>query len=383
MSNSRFRVRQVADNRDCWAFVKFPWTIYRDDPNWVPPLVTERRAFIDPRKNPFFDHSDVALFLAERPNGEVIGTIAAMVDHNYNAFQEVQVGWFGLFEVIEEYAVAEALLATARDWVREQGMTAILGPVNMSTNNEYALLIDGFDSPPVVMMTYNPPYYADFIERFGFEKARDLYAYLFDTIAIRANMPPKLVRVAEATMRRGKIRIRKVNIRDWDNEVERVKAIYNSAWEKLWGFVPMTDAEFDHLARGLRAILDPDIIFIAEDGDRPVGVSVGLPDVNQALLKARPGPSRWSVPWTLLKFLLYKRKGITIWRGLIMGVIEEYRGRGIEAALFMETGKAAMAKGYIYCEGSLVLEDNVMMNRLARRLGGQAYKTYRIYELPL
>jgi len=383
MSNSRFRVRQVADNRDCWAFVKFPWTIYRDDPNWVPPLVTERRAFIDPRKNPFFDHSDVALFLAERPNGEVIGTIAAMVDHNYNAFQEVQVGWFGLFEVIEEYAVAEALLATARDWVREQGMTAILGPVNMSTNNEYALLIDGFDSPPVVMMTYNPPYYADFIERFGFEKARDLYAYLFDTVSIRANMPPKLVRVAEATMRRGKIRIRKVNIRDWDNEVKRVKAIYNSAWEKLWGFVPMTDAEFDHIARGLRAILDPDIVFIAEDGDRPVGVSVGVPDVNQALLKARPGPSRWSVPWTLLKFLLHKRKGITTWRALIMGVIEEYRGRGIEAALFMETGKAAKAKGYIYCEGSLILEDNVMMNRLARRLGGQAYKTYRIYELPL
>ena len=383
MSTSRFRVRQVADNRDCWAFVKFPWTIYRDDPNWVPPLVTERRAFIDPRKNPFFDHSDVALFLAERPNGEVIGTIAAMVDHNYNAFQEVQVGWFGLFEVIEEYAVAEALLATARDWVREQGMTAILGPVNMSTNNEYALLIDGFDSPPVVMMTYNPPYYADFIERFGFEKARDLYAYLFDTVSIRANMPPKLVRVAEATMRRGKIRIRKVNIRDWDNEVKRVKAIYNSAWEKLWGFVPMTDAEFDHIARGLRAILDPDIVFIAEDGDRPVGVSVGVPDVNQALLKARPGPSRWSVPWTLLKFLLHKRKGITTWRALIMGVIEEYRGRGIEAALFMETGKAAKAKGYIYCEGSLILEDNVMMNRLARRLGGQAYKTYRIYELPL
>lgn len=383
MSDSRFRVRQVADNRDCWAFVKFPWTIYRDDPNWVPPLVTERRAFIDPRKNPFFDHSDVALFLAERPNGEVIGTIAAMVDHNYNAFQEVQVGWFGLFEVIEEYTVAEALLATARDWVREQGMTAILGPVNMSTNNEYALLIDGFDFPPVVMMTYNPPYYVDFIERFGFGKARDLYAYLFDTIAISANLPPKLVRVAEATMRRGKIRIRKVNIEDWDNEVERVKAIYNSAWEKLWGFVPMTDAEFDHLARGLRAILDPDIVFIAEDGDRPVGVSVGLPDVNQALLKAHPGPSRWSVPWTLLKFLIHKRKGINIWRGLIMGVIEEYRGRGIEAALFMETGKAAMAKGYIYCEGSLVLEDNVMMNRLARRLGGRAYKTYRIYELPV
>jgi len=382
MTDSRFRIRQVADDHDRWAFVKFPWTIYRDDPYWVPPLVTERRAFIDPQKNPFFEHADAAFFLTERPNGEVIGTIAATVDHDYNVFQEVQVGWFGLFEVVKEYPVAEALLSTARDWVREQGMSAILGPVNLSTNAEYALLIEGFDSPPVVMMTYNPPYYAQFIERFGFGKVRDLYAYLFDAIYQSRNIPPKLIRVAEATMRKGKIRIRKVNMKDWDNEVRRAKAVYNSAWIRLWGFVPMTDAEFDHLARGLRSFLDPDLLLIAEDGDRPVGVSMGLPDVNQALLQARPGPSRWSVPWTLLKFLRYRRQ-ITIWRGLITGVVEEYRGRGIEAAFFMETLNAALAKGYTHCEGSLVLEDNTMMNRLARRLGGQAYKTYRIYELPL
>jgi len=382
MSDSRFRIRQVADDRDRWAFVKFPWTVYRNDPNWVPPLVTERRDYIDPRKNPFFEHTDAAFFLAERPNGEVLGTIAATVDHNYNAFQEVQVGWFGLFEVIEDYRVAEALLSTARDWVRDQGMTAILGPVNLSTNAEYALLIDGFDSPPVVMMTYNPPYYVDFIERFGFEKARDLYAYLFEAAIMIHNLPRKLVRVAETTMQRGKIRIRKVNMKDWGDEVERAQVVYNSAWERLWGFVPMTDAEINHLAQELRAILDPDLVFVAEDGDRPVGISVGLPDVNQALLKARPGPSRWSVPWTLLKFLRY-RKQITTWRGLIMGVVKEYRGRGIEAALFMETGNAAISKGYTLCEGSLVLEDNTMMNRLARRLGGEAYKTYRIYELPL
>jgi len=380
MSDSRFRIRQVADDRDRWAFVRFPWTIYRHDPNWVPPLVTERQAFIDTQKNPFFEHTDAAFFLAERPDGEVLGTIAATVDHNYNAFQEVQVGWFGLFEVIEEYAVAEALLSTARDWVRDQGMTTVLGPVNLSTNAEYALLIDGFDTPPVIMMTYNPPYYAEFIDRFGFGKARDLYAYLFEAAALSGKLPRKLVRVAEATLEKGKIRIRRVNMKDWDNEVQRVKAIYNSAWEKLWGFVPMTDAEIDHLADGLKPILDPDLLFIAEDGDRPVGVTVGLPDVNQALLRARPTSSRWSVPWTLLKFQRYRGQ-ISTWRGLIAGVVEEYRGRGIEAAFFMATGNAALAKGYTHCEGSLVLEDNTMMNRLARRLGGQAYKTYRLYEL--
>ena len=382
MSDSRFRIRQVADNHDRWAFVKFPWTIYRDDPNWVPPLVTERRAYIDPQENPFFEHTDAAFFLAERPDGEVLGTIAATVDHNYNEFQEVQVGWFGLFEVIEEYPVAEALLSTARDWVHEQGMMSIMGPVNLSTNAEYALLIDGFDSPPVIMMTYNPPYYADFIDRFGFEKARDLYAYFYEVASLRGNLPRKLVRVGEATLQKGKIRIRKINLQDWDNEVQRAKVVYNSAWEKLWGFVPMTDAEFDHLARDLKSIIDPDLLLIAEDGDRPVGVTVGLPDANQALLKACPGPSRWSEPWTLLKFLRYRKKA-TIWRALITGVVEEYRGRGIEAAFFMETANAAIDKGYTHCEGSLVLEDNTMMNRLARRLGGQAYKTYRIYELPV
>jgi GNAT superfamily N-acetyltransferase len=371
----------VADNRDRWAFVQFPWTVYRDDANWVPPLVTERRDYIDPHKNPFFDHTDAALFLAERPGGEVLGTIGAAVDHNYNAFQEVQVGWFGLFEVVQEYGVAEALLSTARDWVKDQGMPTLLGPANLTTNAEYALLIDGFDSPPVVMMTYNPPYYAEFIEQFGFERARDLYAYLFEAASIHSNLPRKLVRVAEATLQKGKIRIRKVNMEDWDNEVQRIKDIYNSAWERLWGFVPMTDAEIDHLAAGLKAIVDPDLVLLAEDGDRPVGVTVGLPDVNQALLRARPGPSRWGVPWTLAKFLRYKRHPTT-WRALITGVVEEYRGRGIEAAFFLETGNEAISKGYTHCEGSLVLEDNTMMNRLSRRLGGRAYKTYRIYQLP-
>jgi hypothetical protein len=146
--------------------------------------VTERRAYIDPHENPFFDHADAAFFLAERPNGEVLGTIAATMDHNYNAFQEAAVGWFGLFDVVEEYAVAEALLAAARDWVRDQAMDAVLGPVTLSTNAEYALLIDGFDSPPVVMMTSNPAYFADIIERFGLGKARDLYAYYGDTASI-------------------------------------------------------------------------------------------------------------------------------------------------------------------------------------------------------
>lgn len=278
MGSSGFRVREVEEARDLIAFIKFPWRVYRDDKYWVLPLITERRDFLDPKKNPFFEHSEVALFLAQR-DGETVGTIAAIMDHNFNQFQGEKVGWFGLFEVVEDYDVAEGLLGVARDRVKEKGMEAIRGPVNMSTNNEYALLVDGFDSSPVVMMTYNPPHYAGFIERFGFVTAQNLYAYIIEMDILGnsiQNLPRKILRVAEATRRRGKIRVCKVRLEDWD----------------------------------------------AEDGDRPVGVSVGIPDVNQALLKANPCPSPWSVPWTLAKFLWYRRE-IDAMRLLIMGVVEK------------------------------------------------------------
>jgi len=380
MGLSDFCIRKVEGKKDLMQFIKFPWRVYRDDPYWVPPLISERKAFLDPRRNPFFEHSEVDLFLAQKGN-ETLGTIAAIINHNHNAFHEERAGFFGLFEVIEDYAVAKGLLATARDWVKAKGMDVIRGPMNMSINDECGLLIDGFDSSPVVLMTYNPRYYVDFIERFGFVKAKDLYAYIISTDIFNSkleNLPPRLLRVAEAARKRTGVRVRKVDMKNFDAEVEKARIIYNSAWEKNWGAVPMTDAEFEHLAYGLKQFLDPDLLLLAEVDDKPVGIFVGLPDVNQPLLhmNGRLFPFGW------IKYLWYRRK-IDTFRGLIMGVIEEYREKGIDALMYVEAAKAAFRKGYKRCEMSWILEDNVMMNRIVQRLGGRIYKTYRIYEMVL
>ena len=380
MASLNFRIKKVEDEQDLMEFIKFPWRVYRDDPYWVPPLISERKDFLDPQKNPFFEHSEVELFLAQR-DGETVGTIAAIINDNHNAFHEEKAGFFGLFEVIEDYAVADGLLTTARDWVKAKGMDVIRGPMNMSINDECGLLVDGFDSSPVVMMTYNPRYYVNLIERFGFVKAKDLYAYIVSTDIFNSkieNIPSKFLRVAEIAQKRAGVRVRKINMKDFDAEVEKAKVVYNSAWEKNWGAVPMTDAEFDHLAHGLKQFLDPDLLLLAEVDDRPVGIFVGLPDVNQPLLhvNGRLFPFGW------IKYLWYRRK-IDILRGLIMGVIAEYRERGVDALMYVEAAKEAFRKGYKRCEMSWILEDNVMMNRIIQRIGGEVYKTYRIYEMGL
>jgi len=380
MGSLKFRIRKVEDKQDLMEFIRFPWRVYRDDAYWVPPLISERKAFLDPQRNPFFEHSEVDLFLAQR-DSETIGTIAAIINDNHNAFHEEKAGFFGLFEVIEDYAVADGLLATARDWVKAKGMDVIRGPMNMSINDECGLLVDGFDSSPVVMMTYNPRYYVDLIERFGFVKAKDLYAYIASTDIFdrkTENLPSKFLRVAEVARRRAGVRVRKVNMKDFDAEVKKAKAVYNSAWENNWGAVPMTDAEFDHLAHGIKQFLDPDLLLIAEVDDRPVGIFIGLPDVNQPLLhvNGRLFPFGW------IKYLWYRRK-IDTFRGLIMGVIAEYRERGIDALMYVEGAEEAFRKGYKRCEMSWILEDNVMMNRIIQRIGGEIYKTYRIYEMVL
>lgn len=382
MLASEVRIKAVEGKKDVMKFIKFPWHIYGDDPYWVPPLIRERKSFFDPHKNPFFKHAEVALFLAQRGD-QTVGTIAAIIDDNYNAFQEERAGFFGCFEVIEDYAVAEKLLATARDWVQDRGMEIIRGPTNFSTNSEYALLVEGFDSSPVVMMTYNPPYYVDFIEGFGFRKARDLYAYISDWSVYGGSvegLPKKVFRVAEAVRRKQGVRIRKARLReDFEGEVAIAKKIYNSAWSKLWGFVPMTEEEFDYLAHGLKPFLKEDFVLIAEVEGKAVGFSLTLPDVNQILLHIKDGrlfPLGW------LKFLWYSRKMDTA-RVIVMGVIEEYRGRGLDALFYLETARAVLRKGYERAELSLILEDNEMMNKILQRLGGRVYKTYRIYEMDL
>ncbi len=362
-------------------FARFPWRLYRDDPYWVPPLFGDRLKLLDPKRHPFWEHAENQLFLAKRGD-EVVGTISAHINHRHNEVYQDKVGFFGFFEVIEDYAVAEALFDAAAGWLRDRGMEAIRGPENPSQNEECGLLVDGFDMPPVVMMTYNPRYYQDFIERAGFEKAQDLYAWhlltnIFDYEVQK--LPRKFVRVADETRKRENLVLRKIDMKNYADEVALARIIYNEAWEQNWGFVPMTDNEFDHIGNELKFIIDPDLVYVALVDGKPAGIMLAIPDVNQALLKARPQPNMWSFPLTVLK-LLWHRRNVDTFRGLIMGVVPEFRGLGIDALFYVETARAAFAKGYEHCEMSWILESNDMMNRIIERLGGTVYKTYRIYE---
>jgi len=377
-------VEQVQTPEERMEFIRLPWKVYRNDPYWVPPLVSERVEFLDPQRHPFYEHADVALFLARR-DGEVVGTIAALVNHRHNEYWGEKVGFFGLFEVLQDREAAETLLETACDWVRQQGMTGIRGPANFSTNEELGLLVEGWNGPPVIMMTYNPRYYVDFIEGAGFHKAMDLVAYLADLDRFRRDgLPERSLRIVEKVKERRGISARRINMRRFDEEVQHVKRLYNSAWSKNWGFVPLTEREIEHIAAQLRQILDPDLCcFIEKDGE-PIGFALILPDLNRPLLKAYPHPDtpEW---WTMLKLLWHwkVRRSVDTARAYAGGIIEPHRGVGADAVMAMEVAQALLRKGYRYLEISWILENNTMMRRMAEGYGGEVYRTYRIYEKPL
>ena len=384
MASSDFRIIPVTTRDQRRAFAKFPWHVYRDDPYWVPPIFMDRLALFDPEKCPFYEHAEVQLLLAMRGD-QVVGTISAQINHLHNQVFEDKVGFFGFFEVVDDYAVAQGLLDTAAGWLRERGMEAIRGPESYSQNEEVGLLIDGFDMSPVVLMTYNPRYYQDFIEQAGFEKAQDLYAWdlltnIFDYDVQK--LPRKFVRVADQAREREDLVVRTFDMKRFGEEMEIAKSVYNQTWAKNWGFVPLTDNEMEHLGQELKMIIDPDLVYIAEVDGKPAGICLGLPDVYQALRKARPQPNVWSLPITLAKFLWYRRK-VDAFRLWALGVVPEYRALGIEALLMVETARGSFRKGYKRSEMSWILESNDMMNRIIERLGGRVYKTYRVYEKPV
>jgi len=384
-NDSDLTILPVRTAQERLAFIHFQWEVYKDDPYWVPPLISERVEFLDQEHHPFYQHAEVQLFMARR-DGKPVGTIAAILNHRHNEFQEEQVGFFGLFEVLPDREAAGALLETACKWARERGLTALRGPANFSTNEEIGLLVDGWDGPPVVMMTYNPRYYVDFIEGAGFHKAMDLVAYMLDLTQFGPrgeNLPPKLLRVANKVLERGGFTVRKASMRHFEQEVALFKRVYNAAWEKNWGFVPLADAEIEHIAAGLKQMVDPDVIWFAEKDGEPIGAMLPLPDVNQALIRAypRPGVPEW---WTMAKLLWHwkVRHRVDTIRGFAGGVLEQYRGRGVEGVLFMKMAEAALPR-YRRAEISWILENNMMMRRTAEMLGGQVYRTYRVYEKEL
>jgi GNAT superfamily N-acetyltransferase len=377
------QISPVGGDSDLMAFITFPWEVYRGDPCWVPPLIGERRSFLDRTKSPFFQHARAEYFLARR-GGKVVGTIAAFTNDLYNQFQRVNTGFLGFFEVLEDREAAAALLATAEDWARKAGHTSILGPAQFSTNDECGLLVDGFDDPPRILMTYNPPRYRTYLESAGYRTAMNLWAYSLAIADFIRNKPEKLERVTAKVMERGKLRVRRMDMKRFDHELEGVKKIYNRSWERNWGFVPMTDPEFDRLADELKPLLDPELVIVVERDDEMVGFGLTLPDLNEPLRLAYPRPST-PESLTMLKMLWHwKVRQRHDWlRVFALGVLPEFRGMGVDGLMYLETAKSAVPKGYKYAEMSWILESNDMMNRAIRSLGGTVYKTYRMYEKAL
>ena len=369
-------IKQIAQ-ADLNDFIKFEWKVYANDPNWVPHLLIERKEFLDPKKNPFFDHSDVAYFLAYK-NHQMVGRIAAVVNHAHNTFHEDKVGFFGLFDCYDDQEVADALFAKAKAFVASKGMTSIRGPVNLSTNDECGLLVEGLNQPAQIMMTYNPPYYITLMEKSGFKKAKDLLAYYVD---VPNEVPERLRRGVDIIMKRNEFTIRTINIKDFKNEVKRIKDIYNAAWERNWGFIPMTDKEFDHLGVQMKQILDPKFLFIAEHKGKPIGFSLTIPNINEGLITIRDGRL---LPFGLIKLLWNTRKGqLKSVRVITLGVTPEHRNSGIDIVFYYKSFEEAIRQKLKWAEMSWILEDNIPMNRALERMGATVYKTYRLYEMPV
>ncbi|HUP90282.1 MAG TPA: hypothetical protein VM100_13065 [Longimicrobiales bacterium] len=367
----------VQSKADLKAFIDLPWQIeaYRNDPHWVPPLRDELRKALDKSKHPYHQHAESAYFLA-RKNDKIVGRITATVNRAFNEFHETTVGHFGFFESVDDQSVADALLEMARDWVGERGMTSVEGPYNFSTNDEFSspgILVEGFDTPPTMLMSHNPPYYQKLIENAGFTKVKDLLAYWCDMTEMSQHLAKGVARIGRSS----NVRLRALNLKDLDNEINRIKEIYNSAWERNWGFVPMTEAEFDYMAKSIKPIVNPKLCVIAEVEGEPVGFALQLPDYNVAFkhMDGRMLPFGWA------KFLWYKRK-IHHTRVITMGVKPEYRKKALDAMLIMqlqvESSKYDMARG----ECSWILEDNMPMRRGMERVNGYVYKTYRVYAKP-
>lgn len=367
-------VAAISLPRETERFVKTWFSIYENVPQWVPPLYFERKRFFDPGKNPYFENAQVAYFIARR-DGADVGTIAACVDEVYQA-HEPGTGFFGFFEFIDDSEVAGALLGAAREWLIDRGMTRVIGPFNFNTNHEFGLLVDGFEHSPYVANPYTAEWYPPIYEAIGLRKAMDWYAYSVD-----AEMPgiQKMLRVSKRLLsRHPELRLRSLDLGRFDEEVERVRKIYRDAWEQNWAHVRVSDREFDFIAAGLKQLIDPDLCFVAEVGDRVVGISITLPDFNQVVrpMKGRVLPFGWV-------HLLRKNQLIDRVRVFMLGVAQEFQSLPLGAALYARTIESAIAKGYPHGEASLILENNTRMRGALEKMGATIEKTYRNYEVDL
>ncbi|TAL25682.1 MAG: hypothetical protein EPN94_04800 [Nitrospirae bacterium] len=360
---------EVKTAKDLDEFVRFPFFLYSKDTCYVPQLIKETiEQFSD--KNPFFKHSTVRYFIAEK-EGKCAGRIASIVNQRHIKFHDEKAGFFGFFECANDPEVSSSLLDKACIELKKEGMELIRGPMNFSTNEECGFLFEGFNEPPMLMTPYNMPYYNELMETYGMDKSKDLYAFIY---YVKDKLPEKILRVAAIAEKRG-ITVRPVEKKNFSEEMKAFKEVYNSAWEKNWGFIPLTDEELDYLGSRLKQIAVPDMTLIAEDKGKPVGFMGMVPDFNYVLRQMNGKIN----PMTIMKALYYSRK-IKDLRMLLLGIRAEYRNKGVDAILFREGFKGVKKGGYKRVEFSWILEDNIPIQRLVEMIGGRLYKKYRIYE---
>ena len=375
----KLTVRPARGRRDLKRFVKVPFRLHRDHEQWVPPLIYERRRFLDRKRNPFFEHAEAEYFLCER-EGRPVGRISAQIDHRWDEFQGGDDGMFGFFECENDLAAARALIGAAAEWLRQRGRGRMLGPMDFTTNDECGILVEGYEHRPMILEPWHPPFYRELLESQGLDRRMDLLMWWLEMGDLReqTEFHPMIHEAARAAIEEHGVSLRSVRKRDLEVEMRRFMDIYNEAWGDNWGFVPITDEEVRFQAGNLKPILSEDWMMVAERDGEALGAALSLPDINQVL--ARMGGRLLPFGW--LRFLLGRRKIDRI-RVFALGVRPEHQHLGVAAALYVRHLEMSDKTGVPAGEMGWILETNEPMNRAMEGMGGKVVKKYRLYELGL
>jgi len=370
----------LSDRKLVERFIRVPWYVNREhhpSEQWVPPLLMDRRDYLNPAKNPFFDHVQAAFWIA-RVDGRDVGRVAAVEDADYIKFHGEKTGYLGMFECPDDREIAQALVDKAKGWLRARGMTGMIGPFELSTNYISGVLIEGFERDPGINMPYNPPYYDRLLTECGMQKAKDLLHWELDP---QKPTPERVVRVADKMAARSGVKLRKMSFDDWDNEVLRTLEIYNDAWEKNWGFVPIGKKEYLHIAKDLKMVLHPDFALLAEVDGKPAAFVLTIQNVNPVMKKL----DGKLFPFGIFRLLwdLKVKKTIKAGRLILLGIKAQYRGQGIDSLLFLATHRAGAQQGWTSGEIGWTLEDNFKVNSAIKSMGGYQVAKYRVYEVAL
>ncbi|NNE14283.1 MAG: hypothetical protein HKO66_12050 [Saprospiraceae bacterium] len=370
-------IREANSNKDIKKFIDFAHDLHANDKNYVPEIYVAQREFFDKKKYPFYEYGEAQCFLAYEDD-KIVGRIAAIKNKRYNDYHNSNIGFFGFLEFIESKEVAQALLEKAGEWLSDENYDYLMGPTNFTTNETSGFLVEGFDTPPMIMMAHNPSYYDGILKEIGLKKEMDMFAYMIYSEKA-SDKSIKLSQMLEERLKRSNITIRNLSLKNFKTEVKNIKEVYNEAWENNWGFVPFTDREFDHIASGLKMLADEKFAYIAEDDGKMIGFSISVPNLNEITINFKKGRL---LPFNIFKILLNKKKLKTV-RIMATGIKEAYRRKGIEAIFFAKNILEARKRKLIGGEASWILESNQEMVVSAEKLNGIKYKTYRLYNYPL